>query len=148
MYRYAAITLIAALVGFVAGVAWTGTSEQMKEPKVQSLMRQSLAEEFTPDREILMDIVELPPHTTLERHWHPGEEFHYYLEGEAEITIDGGKTIHATPGTGGHVPYQRLHTASTRETSAKVLVFRVHRTGEPMRYLESDAKPGKPEQGR
>ena len=34
-----------------------------------------------------MDLVEIPPNGQLDRHWHPGEEFHDYLEGDPEITI-------------------------------------------------------------
>ena len=81
--------------------------------------------------------------TTLERHWHPGEEFHYYLEGEVEIAIDGHEPIVGTPGTIGHVPYKALHTAITKEKSAKVLVFRVHTKGQPMRHLETEGAPAK-----
>jgi quercetin dioxygenase-like cupin family protein len=105
-------------------------------PHVTTLLQQTLAEEFTPGREVLVDLVEIAPHTTLDRHWHPGEEFHYYLEGEVEIRIDGGPSITGKPGTVGHVPFKKLHTAVTGEKPAKLLVFRVHTKGEPWRYLE------------
>ena len=35
----------------------------------------------------------------------------------------------------------RLHTAITGKSGAKFLVFRVHHSGEPMRYVENDREP-------
>ncbi len=108
-------------------------------PDVKNLMLTSLADEFTPGREILVDLVQIPPNTALERHWHPGEEFHYYLEGEVEIKIDGEPTINGTPGTVGHVPFMKRHQAVAGKQGAKILVFRVHSKGEPWRYLEEES---------
>jgi quercetin dioxygenase-like cupin family protein len=103
---------------------------------LENLLQQALAEEFTPGREIVISFVEIPPNTTMDRHWHPGEEFHYYLEGEAEISIDGEASFVGTPGTVGHIPFKKMHTATTGEKGAKAIVFRVHTEGEPIRYLE------------
>lgn len=116
-----------------------GASITPANPDVKTLMQRALAEEFTPDREVLVDMVVIPPNSELERHWHPGEEFHYYLEGEVEVRIDGEPPIIGTPGTVGHVPYKKLHTAVTGEKGARILVFRVHTRGEPWRYLEKEA---------
>ena len=106
------------------------------ELKLENLLQKSLAEEFTPGREIVVSYVEIPPNMTMDRHWHPGEEFHYYLEGKVEIAIDGEPSIIGTPGTVGHVPFKQMHTAIAGEKGAKILVFRVHTKGEPVRYLE------------
>jgi len=95
-----------------------------------------LDDEFTPGREVVVSYVEIPPNTTMDRHWHPGEEFHYYLEGEVEIAIDGETSIIGTPGTVGYVPFKKMHTAITGEKGARILVFRVHTKGKPVRYLE------------
>lgn len=106
------------------------------KPSVKNLLQTALAEEFTPGREILVDIVEIPPHTELERHWHPGEEFHYYLEGDARIEIEGEPAVEGKPGTVGHVPFKKRHRAIAGEKGAKVVVFRVHTKGEPWRYVD------------
>lgn len=134
--------LVAALSGLVAGVALTRAGEPLVGANVKNLLLQQLSEELASDREVLIDLVEIPPHTTLERHWHPGEEFHYYLEGEVEIAIDGQESIMGTPGTVGHVPYKSMHTAITKDKGARALVFRVHKKGEPVRYLEEVQKTG------
>jgi len=126
------ICLSVGLVGYGTG----HTSDPPTELKLENLLRQSLADEFTPGREIVVSLVEIPPNMTMDRHWHPGEEFHYYLEGEVEIVIDGETSIIGTPGTVGHVPYKKMHTAITGDKGAKILVFRVHTEGKPVRYLE------------
>ncbi len=112
------------------------SSNPPTELVIENLLRQQLADEFIPDREVVVSHVEIPPNTTMDRHWHPGEEFHYYLEGKVEIVIDGETTIIGTPGTVGFVPFKKMHTAITGEEGAKFIVFRVHTTGEPVRFLE------------
>ena len=100
------------------------------------LLRQRLADELAPGREVIVSLVEVPPHTRLERHFHPGEEFHYYLEGEVEIAIDGEPSRIGRAGTTGHVPLRKMHTVITHASHAKILVFRVHTAGEPIRYVQ------------
>jgi quercetin dioxygenase-like cupin family protein len=125
-------------VALTVGVACAEEPSASADLTVVTLMKRALERDFTPNREVLVDLVEIPPNTTLDRHWHPGEEFHYYLEGEVEIAIDGEPSIKGKPGTVGHVPYRKLHTAITGDGGAKILVFRVHSKGEPMRYLEGE----------
>jgi quercetin dioxygenase-like cupin family protein len=105
---------------------------------VDTKFQKALADEFTRDREVIVDYVELPPNTTMDRHYHPGEEFHYYLEGEVDLMIDGLPAITGRPGTVAHVPFKKMHTVITRAKGAKIVVFRVHLKGEPVRYLEQN----------
>ena len=129
----ASLLMIVASIALVGG---TVRGESKPEPKLENLFQQALAKEFTPGREVIVSRVEVAPNTTLERHWHPGEEFHYCLEGEAELVIDGQPTILETPGKVSHVPFKKVHALVTKKKGVKVLVFRVHTEGEPVRYLE------------
>lgn len=114
--------------------------------RVTNLLNDPLSDAFTPGREVLVDIVELPPHGKLDWHWHPGEEFHYYLEGDAVIELAGLASIAGKPGTVGHVAYRQRHRATAGEKGAKIVVFRVHTKGEPWRYLdETQGGAGGPE---
>ncbi len=132
--RSCVIVLLTCL-GFV-GCSTRRASSPPAELKLENLLQQALTDDFTPDREIVVSYVEIPPHMTMDRHWHPGEEFHYYLEGRVEIAIDGQPSIVGTPGKVGHVPYRAMHTAITGPEGARLLVFRVHTKGEPVRILE------------
>lgn len=127
-------------VAFFAGTSF-GASQA--KSKVTNLLHDSFSEEFTPGREVLVDLVEIPPNTSLDRHWHPGEEFHYYLEGEPQIQIKGGAVKRPELGTVGHVPFKALHRAGAGKAGAKILVFRVHTKGQPWRYLEDEKPEGR-----
>jgi quercetin dioxygenase-like cupin family protein len=109
---------------------------QSAKSNVTTLMQTPLADEFTPNREVLVDLVEIAPNAALERHWHPGEEFHYYLEGDVEVQLEGEPSIKGTPGTTGHVPFKKRHRAVAGPKGAKILVFRVHTKGEPWRFTD------------
>jgi quercetin dioxygenase-like cupin family protein len=134
-------TLPSVLLGSLAGLALVGCASPSptmppEELRLENLERMALAEAFTPGREVIVSYVEIPANTTMEWHTHPGEEFHYYLEGEVTIEIEGHEDIRGTPGTVGHVPFLARHTAVTGEEGARAVVFRVHTAGEPVRYLE------------
>lgn len=133
-----AITSCMAFAFFAGASVGAGQAKS----KVTNLLHDALSEEFTPGREILVDLVEIPANTSLDRHWHPGEEFHYYLEGTPQVQIEGGEVQHPASGTVGHVPFKTLHRAGAGAGGAKILVFRVHTKGEPWRYLEDDAAEG------
>lgn len=137
--RIVAFVLVFA-AGLALGVAMPAVSHQAAS-KVTNLLTVALAPEFTPDREVLVDLVEIPPNQKLDWHRHPGEEFHYYLEGNPRIELRGAPPIEGRPGTVGHVAFQQVHQATAGDRGAKVLVFRVHTKGQPWRYLEPAPDP-------
>jgi quercetin dioxygenase-like cupin family protein len=134
------VPVICVGLGAVAGHALSKNDAPKPAPTIANLLTQPLDPAFTADREVIVDLVDIPPNTTLERHWHPGEEFHYYLEGDPQVTIDGRDTIVGKPGTIGHIPFRARHVASAGQKGAKVLVFRVHTTGEPVRVNEPETR--------
>lgn len=134
--RIAKALLMAIVLISLVGSKTSGKSSPPTKLNMENLLEKALSNEFTPGREVIVSYVEIPPNTTLERHWHPGEEFQYYLEGEVEIAIDGESSIIGTPGKVGHVPFKKMHTAITKKKGCRMLVFRVHTKGEPVRYLE------------
>jgi len=128
-----AVSMFAA--GMLAGAALPVLGHSAGS-KVTNLLTATLATEFTPDREVLIDLVEIPPNQKLDWHWHPGEEFHYYLEGDPVIELGDAPPIIGKPGAVGHVAFRQRHQATAGEKGAKIIVFRVHTTGEPWRYLD------------
>jgi quercetin dioxygenase-like cupin family protein len=134
---------------FVAGLVIGAAIPVLGHPaasKVTNLLTAALSRDFTPDREILIDLVEIPPNQKLDWHWHPGEEFHYYLEGNPVVERVDAPPITGKPGTVGHVGFKQRHQATAGDKGAKILVFRVHTQGEPWRYLdEKQGHEGKSE---
>jgi quercetin dioxygenase-like cupin family protein len=133
--RRIAIILPVFVAGLVIGAAMPVLGH-LAGSKVTNLLTVALSEDFTPDREILIDLVEIPPNQKLDWHWHPGEEFHYYLEGNPVIERVDAPPIIGKPGTVGHVGFKQRHQATAGDKGAKILVFRVHTKGEPWRYLD------------
>lgn len=85
--------------------------------------------------EVIVSVTNIPPNTTLPTHWHPGEEFAYVLEGSFVLHQEGKPDEYYCKGDVGIVPFKQVHTVSTKEESASILVFRVHETGQPGRVL-------------
>ena len=102
-------------------------------PKLENLLRANL--EGFKGGEVIVSRVTMPPHTSLPKHWHPGEEFGYVLEGTVTLWQEGKDDIIAKPGDVVKVPLKQVHTAITTDVGATILVFRVHEEGKPERVL-------------
>jgi len=85
--------------------------------------------------EVVVSITTVPPHTKLPRHWHPGEEFAYVLEGSLVLLQEGKPDESYRKGDVGIVPLKQIHTVAAQDEGATILVFRVHELGQPGRIL-------------
>ena len=100
-------------------------------PPLNNVLHAELAS--APGLEVIVSVVELPPHTTLPKHLHPGEEFAYVMEGSMVLWQEGKPDRALKAGDAGGVPLRQVHTTKTGAEGAKLLVFRVHAKGEPER---------------
>jgi len=91
--------------------------------------------EGAPGTEVIVSITTVPPNTTLPKHWHPGEEFAYILEGSIVLWQEGKPDEIYRKGDVGKVPLKQVHTVATKEESATILVFRIHESDQPGRVL-------------
>jgi len=85
--------------------------------------------------EVIVSVTTVPPYMTLPKHWHPGEEFAYVLEGSLTLWQEGKPDEHYRKGDAAMIPLKQVHTISTQEEGVTVLVFRVHELGQPGRIL-------------
>ena len=83
--------------------------------------------------EVVVSHVTVPPDTTLPKHWHPGEEFVYILEGSVTLWQKGKDNVTGNMGDVMKVPLEQVHTAVTGAEGVSLLIFRVHETGKPER---------------
>jgi quercetin dioxygenase-like cupin family protein len=129
------------VISVAGSIAWAEDEDEAKhgqpagEPavKLETLLKAAL--EGVDDVEVVVSRVTIPPHTSLPKHWHPGEEFAYVLEGEVVLWQDGKKDVVGKEGDALKIPLKQVHTAMTGDTPATVLVFRVHEEGQPERTL-------------
>jgi quercetin dioxygenase-like cupin family protein len=101
--------------------------------KIDNIMTSQL--ELVKGTEVVVSYIEIPADTTLPKHWHPGEEFAYVLEGSLVLWQKDMSDTHLKKGDVLKVPLEQVHTAKTGKEGAKVLVFRVHESGKPVRVL-------------
>lgn len=85
--------------------------------------------------EVIVSHVTIPPNTSLPKHWHPGEEFAYVLEGSVTLWQKGKRSITGEEGDALKVPLKQIHTAITGDEGVKLLIFRVHEQGQPERIM-------------
>jgi quercetin dioxygenase-like cupin family protein len=108
-----------------------GTPDAPGAVKLENLLTAVL--ERVEGTEVIVSRVSIPPNTSLPKHWHPGEEFAYVLEGSVTLWQEGKDDVVAKAGDVARVPLKQVHTAMTGDEGAVVLVFRVHEQGQPER---------------
>jgi len=117
--------------GLVLGLFTLNSSANPEKLKLENLLSTQL--EGVSNTEVIVSRVSIPANTTLQKHWHPGEEFAYVLEGSVVLWQKGKDDIVGKKGDVLKVPLKQIHTAKTTDEGAVVLVFRVHESGKPER---------------
>lgn len=115
---------------FIAFIA-IGSQLVAAELKLENLMKSQL--EGVGGTEVIVSRVTIPSNTSLPRHWHPGEEFAYILDGSVTLWQKGKDDIVGKKGDVIKVPLEQIHTAITKNEAVTILVFRVHEQGKPER---------------
>jgi quercetin dioxygenase-like cupin family protein len=139
MKRTTVTFIISCLAGLSVTSAFADPPPQAPEinlpvkPVLETLLKAEL--ESSPGMEVIVSRVQVPPNSSLPKHWHPGEEFGYVIEGSVILWQEGKADVHTTAGDVVKIPLKQVHTAITTEEGATLLVFRVHKTGEPERVL-------------
>lgn len=120
-------TVIISLALFLSGA----TQVSADGVELETLMKSRL--DGVEGTEVIVSRVYIPADTSLPKHWHPGEEFVYILEGSVTLWQQGKQNILATRGELIKVPLKQIHTGITGKEGASLLVFRVHEQGKPER---------------
>lgn len=125
--------VLVALVGMYSMVGQAAEPSQTALVQAENLLRESIA--GVEGKEIIVSRVSFPPYTELPWHWHPGEEFFYVIEGSITLKRRGERDLPTGAGDAQNIAAQVIHTGSTGEQGAELVIFRVHAAGEPERYL-------------
>ena len=99
-----------ATAGVVLGSSLALLAALAQQPGVKrtDLQRHDLG---VPGREVLQVRVELDPGVAFGRHWHPGEEIVYVLEGSLEYEVDGKPPVTLKAGEVLFIPAGTIHAA-------------------------------------
>jgi quercetin dioxygenase-like cupin family protein len=140
-YRKLGVALLAAtaIVGMTIGAilaqgnpTGSATSAQDEPIKRTILFRGDL--EGTPGKEIVVFIADLAPGAVGAKHYHPGPEFFYVLEGTLAHEPEGGSTHMMKTGAFGSNPSNGVHIIKNPSATerAKAIDFLVAEKGQPI----------------
>ena len=90
------------------GVALHGARAQQPGIRRTDLQRHDLS---VPGREVIQTRVELDPGVAFGKHWHPGEEIVYVLEGSLEYQVEGQPPVTLKAGDVLFIPAGTIHAA-------------------------------------
>lgn len=85
--------------------------------------------------EVIISDVVIPPNATVPRHYHPGEEFLYVLEGSAVHVEEGKPDLILRAGDSYVIAPRAVHAPRGGPDGARAVVFRVHVAGAKERIL-------------
>jgi len=89
-----------------------------------------------PGHEMIQNRVEIASDALAVRHWHPGEEIIYVLEGTLEYAIDGRSPVTITAGEALMVPAKVVHAVrNVGDGNAAELATYVVEKGKPLLNL-------------
>lgn len=90
--------------------------------------------------EVIVSDVVIPPNAQVARHYHPGEEFLYLIEGTAIHVEEGKPDLPLKVGDTYVIPPRAVHAPKGGPEGARAIVFRVHTAGQPER-IEAPETP-------
>jgi quercetin dioxygenase-like cupin family protein len=97
---------VALIVG--GGLALHMAHAQLAGTKRTDLQRHDLS---APGREVVQAIVDIDPGITSPKHWHPGEEIIYVLEGSLQYQVEGKPPVTLKAGDVLFIPAGAVHAA-------------------------------------
>jgi quercetin dioxygenase-like cupin family protein len=120
---------VAVAAGLLAGPALT----QPPTPVARTILHQKDLEGVE-GREVMMYRADFVPGGALGRHFHPGPELLYVLEGALVLEQDGHPPVILKAGESGYLPFKHIHKArnASNTEQVKVLVFLVGEKGQPI----------------
>jgi len=127
-----AVALVAApAVGVAQGDESGASKPYPPPPGSNQVLRAPIT--ASPDLEVIVSDVVIPPGATVSRHYHPGEEFVYVIEGSAVHVEEGKPDQRLSAGDSVVIPPRAVHAPRAGDEGARAIVFRVHVKGEPER---------------
>jgi quercetin dioxygenase-like cupin family protein len=98
----------AAVLIVATGLALHLAQAQLSGTRRIDLQRHDLS---APGREVIQARVEIDPGVTAAKHWHPGEEIIYVLEGLLEYQVEGKPPVTLKAGDVLFIPAGTIHAA-------------------------------------
>lgn len=133
MKRMAVMLAVTLVVGIALGVIGSQSLNAEQQPLKRTMLLKTDLKGLEGKEGVVL-LVELAPGAAAGKHYHPGNEVNYILEGSGVLEIEGKPPITLQVGTTSYIPAGDVH--NVRSTSAtdplKLLVFWVAEKGQPI----------------
>ena len=85
-------------------------------------------------KEGIVYIAELAPGAAAGKHYHPGSELFYVLEGSMILEVEGKPAVTMKQGEASHLPPKEVHDVKNASTTTpmKALIFQIPDKGQPL----------------
>ena len=133
MKRMTCLFAVTLAVGIAVGVIGNHVLIAQQAPVTRTILQQKDLEGAA-GREVVMYVAELVPGGVAGKHYHPGPELLYILEGSLTLEHDGQSPVTLKGGESAHIPAKHIHNAKNASATgpSKVLVFLVGEKGQPL----------------
>ena len=133
MKRTVMMIAVALVVGIAVGMVTTRALMAQQPPVTRTTLQQKDIE-GVPGKEVIMYIADVIPGGVAGRHFHPGPEVAYVLDGSLVVEPDGKPPLTLKKGESFHNPAKAVHNAKNGSTTlpAKVLVVLIGEKGAPL----------------
>jgi quercetin dioxygenase-like cupin family protein len=123
-------TMVIAALIVGSGVAVHTAASQQPGVRRIDLQRHDLS---APGREVIQARVEIDPGVTAAKHWHPGEEIVYVIEGTLEYRLEGQPPVTLKAGDVVFIPARTVHSAKNvgTDNGAELATYFVEK-GKPL----------------
>jgi quercetin dioxygenase-like cupin family protein len=124
---------IALVVGIAVGMLGHQSLIAQQAPVTRTILQQKDLE-GSAGREVIMFRAEIVPGGVAGRHYHPGPELFYVLEGALTLEPDGHPPVTLKAGESAYGPAKHIHNAKNASTTepVKVIGFLVGEKGQPL----------------
>ena len=125
--------VVAAVLIIASGVALNVTQAQQPGIRRTDVLRDDLG---VPGREVIQVRVDVAPGVAFGKHWHPGAEVAYVLEGTLEYQFEGKPPVTLEAGQALFIPAGTVHAAkNVGASNAAELATYVVEKGKPLVVL-------------
>ena len=133
MKRTVIIIVLTLGVGIAIGMLTARSLVAQQAPVTRTTLQQKDIE-GAPGKEVIMYVADLVPGGVAGRHFHPGPEVAYVLDGSLVIEPEGKPALTVKRGESFHNPAKAVHNAKNGSTTepAKVLVVLIGEKGAPL----------------
>ena len=116
------------------GLAAGGIGNQALNAQQKPVKRTVLQKVDLGDKEGVMYVADVAPRASSGKHFHPGPESIYILEGTMILEKEGHPAVTLKPGDSASLPAKHVHEAKNDSATEalKVLVFLVSERGQPL----------------